>query len=63
MNYHEVSNRFYETNEGFVFQDKRDGTLCKMIIKAFIHNYEVIPEPEPEEPEEVETNGEFSVSV
>lgn len=53
MNYHEVNNRFYEADEGYVFQDKRDGTLVKLIIKAFINNYDCIPEPQPEpEPNE-----------
>lgn len=56
MNYHEINGIFYEANEGYIFQDKRDNTLVRAIYKGFINNYNCIIEPEPSEPEEVTEN-------
>lgn len=56
MNY-TVNGKRYEANEGYVFRSKRTGIISKVLrlrSPEMLDNYEVIPEPVPEEIEEME---------
>ena len=51
MNY-KIENETYIANDGYVFQNKTDKTLCKGLklgVNDSIENYEVIEEPIVEE--------------
>lgn len=51
--------KHYEANEGYVFRSKRTGIISKVLRlrdPKMMDNYEVIPEPVPEETEETEEN-------
>ena len=53
MNY-KIENETYIANDGYVFENKTDKTLCKGLklgINDTIENYEVIEEPVIEEVE------------
>lgn len=52
-----VNGKSYEANEGYVFRSKCTGILSKVLrlrSPEMLDNYEVIPEPVPEEIEETE---------
>lgn len=49
MHYHEIYGRFYEVDEDYIFQDKINLSLAKVIDKRYVNGYDCIPEPEPEE--------------
>lgn len=54
-----VNGKSYEANEGYVFRSKRTGIISKVLRLRFpemLDNYEIIPEPVPEEIEETEDN-------
>jgi hypothetical protein len=56
MNY-TVNGKNYVADDGYVFQSKTTGILSKKLRLSspdILNNYDIIPEPIPEEPEQEE---------